>query len=262
MKIENLTIGSDPELFLETPDGEVVSCIGFCSGTKEKPELISKDGHAIQIDGIALEYNLPPSKTKEELINNINFIKDYTINTIAKPKGLVISKKVSEEILDKHLPPEARILGCSASFCAWTESVNGSPDGKSNWRSVGGHVHLGYNNPTMETSIEIIKAFDLFLTVPSILIDTDTNRRKLYGRAGEFRFTSFGCEARCLSNFWIHNNELIGWVYDQLQLMVNFINLNNTIDKKTSEKIVECINTQNKELAQQLINQYNLICVE
>lgn len=125
-----------------------------------------------------------------------------------------------------------------------------------------GHVAIGYNDPSIETSIQIVKAFDLFLTVPSILIDNDTERRKLYGKAGAFRFTSFGVECRALSNFWIKNEVLMSWVYDQIQLMVEFINSGRTIDKETGDKIVECINTQNKELAQELIEQYNLICVE
>lgn len=138
MKIENVTLGSDPELFLETQEGEVVSCIGFCKGTKENPEPISKEGHAIQIDGIAMEFNIPPCRTKEELIENINFVKDYIDSTIAKPRGLVISNKVSNVMLDKHLSdPNARILGCSSDFDAWTESVNPAPDAKGNLRCVG-----------------------------------------------------------------------------------------------------------------------------
>ena len=33
---------------------------------------------------------------------------------------------------------------------------------------------------------------DLFLGVPSILIDPDTERRKMYGKAGDYRLKEYG----------------------------------------------------------------------
>lgn len=55
-----------------------------------------------------------------------------------------------------------------------------------------GHIHIGYNNPEIEKSVDIIKAMDLFLGIPSILMDKDTLRRSRYGKAGAFRFKSYG----------------------------------------------------------------------
>lgn len=261
MKVENITIGSDPELFLES-NNEVVSFVGMCEGTKEKPEPISDEGHSIQVDGVAAEFNIPPCKTKEELISNINFVKEYINNRFCND-NLKISEKVSAYIDQKYLEdPKVRQLGCSSDFNVWIRDVNPSPNAETNLRCVGGHIHIGYDNHNTEKTEDLVKAFDLFLGVPSILIDKDKDRRKLYGKAGAFRFTSFGFEYRVLSNFWIKNDELISWVYDQIYKAVDFVNNNQTIDKKTSELIQKCINNSDDKLAKTIINKYNLICVE
>lgn len=121
-----------------------------------------------------------------------------------------------------------------------------------------GHVHIGYPNANQETSEKVIKAFDIFVALPSLLIDKDDRRRELYGKAGAFRFKEpWGCEARVLSNFWIHSEELIRWVYRQTIKAVECV-LNGKADElfeKYSDKVVEAINTNNKELAKELIQE-------
>ena len=51
---------------------------------------------------------------------------------------------------------------------------------------------------------------DYTLGLDSLLLDSDTRRRSMYGRAGSFRFKEYGIEYRTLSNFWIKNNKSIG----------------------------------------------------
>lgn len=121
-----------------------------------------------------------------------------------------------------------------------------------------GHIHVGYPNPSQELSEDIVKAFDIFLTLPALLIDKDERRRELYGKAGAFRFKEpWGVECRALSNFWIHSEDLIRWVYKQTIKAVECV-----LDGKAqelfdtySESVVEAINTNNKELAQKLIQE-------
>ena len=80
-----------------------------------------------------------------------------------------------------------------------------------NLRSCGGHVHVG----TKHDPIHVVKAMDIYLGVPSLKLDPDKQRRKLYGKAGAFRFKSYGVEYRTLSNFWIWSKELQEWVFKQ-----------------------------------------------
>ena len=83
MRLRNITVGADPELFIvNEKTGKVVSSIGIIPGEKgnawksdDMPE-----GFGIEVDNILGEFNIPPCKTKEEFINNIEYMKDY-INT-------------------------------------------------------------------------------------------------------------------------------------------------------------------------------------
>lgn len=85
----NITVGSDPEFFLRNKEtGKFISVIGMIGGTKDEPIPISDEGHGLQEDNVSVEATIPPCKTKEELIQNINFIKDYITKVHAKPNGL------------------------------------------------------------------------------------------------------------------------------------------------------------------------------
>ena len=96
MKTFNIQLGSDPEIFVEN-EFEIVSAEHLIPGTKYEPHPITNDGHFIQIDNIALEFNIPPYSTREDYINNINFVKDH-LSIIAEADGLKLSKLASSEI--------------------------------------------------------------------------------------------------------------------------------------------------------------------
>ena len=254
----NITIGSDPEVFVETEYGEVISAIDMIPGSKHVPHPISDKGHFIQTDNIAMEFNIPACTSEEEFVENINFVKDY-LDAVVTANGYKLSKKSSEEINPIHLDhPQAREFGCEPDFNPYIKDVNPRPDVETNLRCVGGHIHIGYPNPDEETTEKIVKAFDIFVVLPALLIDTDERRRELYGKAGAFRFKDpWGLECRALSNFWIHSDDLMKWVYRQTIKAVECV-LDNKIDElieKYSEQVVEAINNNNKNLAKQLLSE-------
>jgi len=119
-----------------------------------------------------------------------------------------------------------------------------------------GHIHIGYENPDTDTSIAIIQAMDLFLGVSSILLDDDTERRVMYGKAGAYRFKKYGVEYRTLSNFWIKDEQSIKWAYEQCLKMVEFINSGGIITNP--QDIIQCINTCDKKLAEEILDDYNI----
>jgi len=253
-----ITIGSDPEVFIENEQGQVVSAIGLVPGTKHEPHPIDDKGHFIQTDNIALEYNIPPCDNEDDFVHHIQFVKDY-LEVITVANGYKLSTKASEEVDSIYLQDDqAKQFGCEPDLNPYTRSVNPSPDNNTNWRCVGAHVHCGYPNATPETSEKIVKAFDLFVTLPALLIDKDENRRRLYGKAGAFRFKEpWGVECRQLSNFWIHSEENIRWVYKQTIKAVECV-LDGNADvlfDKYSEQVVEAINTNNKVLAESLLSE-------
>jgi hypothetical protein len=258
INISSLSLGSDPEILLFSElENKPVTVIGLVGGTKSKPIPITDKGHAIQEDGVAVEFNIPPCSTKEEYVENINFVKNYIIDTIAKPNNLVLLKEASAVFTDEQLAcKEAQEIGCTPDINAWEMTMN-SPEGySSNLRAVGGHVHLGYEGFCEEYSLELVHLMDLFLGVGSVLLDKDTQRRVLYGKAGAMRFTKFGLEYRVLSNFWIFDDKLIEWVFENTIKAVEYFNAGGTVTNP--EDIQKCINTCDKQLALEIIEDYNI----
>jgi hypothetical protein len=208
-----------------------------------------------------MEFNIPACATKEEFVNNINFVKDH-LQIIAESNNLKLSTKASGEINPIYLQTEqAQTFGCEPDFNAWLQDVNNSPDSQTNLRCVGGHIHIGVDEQYRKEEIllNIVKMFDILVTLPALLIDNDDRRRELYGKAGAFRFKSFGVECRQLSNFWIHSDELISWVYDQTINVVNIV-LDNNADELIEmfgNDVQTVINTNDKKLAKQLIVKIN-----
>jgi hypothetical protein len=254
----DIKLGSDPEIFVEN-DKEIVSAEGLIPGTKYEPHPISDKGHCIQLDNIAMEFNIPACSSKEEYVENINYVKDH-LAIIAEANGLRLSTKASAEINPIYLQTEqACTFGCEPDFNAYLEDVNPSPDSQTNLRCVGGHVHIGYPNPNDEHSLQIVKMFDMLVTLPALLIDKDERRRELYGKAGSFRFKDFGVECRQLSNFWIHSNELIEWVFEQTIKAVTMVldgEAKELIDLY-AEDVVTAINNNDKNFAKVTIEKIN-----
>ena len=97
------------------------------------------------------------------------------------------------------------------------------------------------------------------VVLPSLLKDTDERRRELYGKAGSFRYKDFGVECRSLSNFWIHSDELIGWVYDQtIKAVTSVLSGESTeIINMYSADVQIAIDSNNKSMALELIEKIN-----
>ena len=262
MTIENVTIGADPELFLvNTKTQQVVSAIGIIPGEKGNAYLPKgfKKGFGLQIDNILAEFNIPPVKSKEDFITNMELMKNYIREYVKKYNPDYDIMHVASAIVpeDQLQDPIAQEFGCSVDYNVYTKSPNKKPNAKDKClRSSGLHIHIGYNNPTINISLAIIEALDFFLGVPSILIDTDTNRRKLYGKAGCFRLTEYGLEYRVLSGFFLGDTALLGWIYDNTLKAINYTrNGGNVPNKSLVQKTIDSGDT---ETAKELIKNYNI----
>jgi hypothetical protein len=84
-------------------------------------------------------------------------------------------------------------------------------------------------------------------------MDKGDLRKQLYGKAGAFRPKPYGAEYRVLSNFWVFDTKLTGWVYDQLPRIL--LHGADPLDGKT---IQACINNNDAKLAAKLVDKYNL----
>ena len=177
---KNITIGTDPEFFIQNSDGKLISSIGIIEGTKDVPNRLKflGSGFAIQKDNVLGEFNVPHGYSAQEVSNSISIMKAY-ISGLLESKGLHPLYAASGEYDNDQLQSdEAKEFGCSPDFNAWTNGVNKKPEGTStNLRSCGMHIHLGYDGKTAKRSRDLIKAMDVFAGIPSIIIDTDTRRR-------------------------------------------------------------------------------------
>ena len=255
MRIKNWTIGTDPELFLEK-DGKIISAEGLIGGTKNEPKPISDKGHFIQEDNVMVEFNIPPCNNAKDFVDNINFVREH-LETLASLKGMKLNYTTSNKFDKKTLStPQASQFGCEPSYNVYLKDISPTPNSKSLWRGCGGHLHIGWDKPTQENTERVIYVMDMILGLNSIILDPDTMRRKNYGKAGEFRFKSFGCEYRTLSNFWIKNDKLINWVYESTSLVIDIVNsdiVDNLIEKY-SNTVREAINNSDKNLAKNTLN--------
>lgn len=264
LKIDNWIIGSDPEVFLQNRvTKDVVSAIPFVPGDKHNPYQIPElsEGHMIQTDNIMVEYCLPPTSDWKILKESFERCVRYTNKTI--PGELEVIVKASARVRTQYLQDEqAKKFGCDPDYNAWTDRLNEAPDSKTNLRTCGGHIHIGYDNPDMEISIKLVKALDIFLGVPSILLDPDKERKKMYGKAGAYRLKPYGVEYRGLSNYWLAEDDSLKLIFNGVRMAVAMMNSSDSyLDRMSDEmqlKIQTCINTGDEKLAHELIPQLNL----
>lgn len=217
-----ITLGCDPELFIKNiKTGEFVSAHDLLPGTKTEPHKV--DRGAVQVDGVAAEFNILPAEDYSAFVTNIATVTDELRKFIGPEHELVAQPTVTfPEAYFKSLPEITRELGCNPDFNAWTGQVNDKPDGDSTtMRTAAGHIHIGgwvtNVDPTDPTHFEdcriIAKQLDYYLGLNSLLWDSDIDRRKLYGKAGSFRPKPYGLEYRPLSNVWLRSVPLQKWVY-------------------------------------------------
>ena len=192
------TFGSDPELFIvNTKTNKVVSSIGLIPGVKgeayRSPEM--PEGYGLQIDNILAEFNIPPVDNVNDFIHHIEFMKDFIKAKLKElNENFDLLCQASSKVPAKELKhPQAREFGCDPDYCIYSTGPNAVTGAtRTTLRSSGFHLHVGYPNNNIDTSISMLRYVDAFVGIPSIIYDTDSERRKLYGKAGCFRLTKYG----------------------------------------------------------------------
>lgn len=257
-KYEGITIGADPELFLKSKaTGGYVAACGLVGGTKEKPRKIDKKGHAVQEDNVMVEYNIPPCRTVQKWLQSHNHVMLYLKQTL--PLYDLVVEASAEFPADQLVNPQAAVFGCDPDYDAWNMRVNLPPNAKTNIRTCGGHIHVGYKNPDINNQVALVRALDYFVGLPSVVLDPDKVRKSRYGKAGAFRPKEYGAEYRVASNFWLKNPQLIQWAYESTHKAVGFLNEGKTIAKDLGAAIQACINKGDEVLARSLCKEHGLL---
>lgn len=272
-----LTLGCDPEFFFTTADGRTIGA------EKIIPKAGLKHAYAergtkpfVIIDGVQGEFNPLASTCRQSLCSHIrdcirlthaavqtynnqqtNTKDEVTIN--ASP--LVKLQKEELDTLDKT----NQVFGCDPSFNAYGDYVDVSSVNplKYLYRAAGGHIHIGFpKKPDFATELadKVVHMLDIICGNTCVLIDRhpgNKERRKLYGRAGDYRLPAHGLEYRTPSNFWLVDQRVASLVLGLVRQAVDL-----ATDVKNGEKyykafteavdmqdIRKAINTNNFALA-------------
>lgn len=246
-----MRLGADPEVFLVDNTGKHISAIGFINADKWHPLQIPDmpQGFTLQEDNVTLEYGIPPASSADEFVAHIQAVMERSKQWIPGLKFSNLSCTIFERDQMKH--PAAHIFGCEPDFNAWTGETNMPPHPPHPFmRSAGGHVHVETN----KDPAHVVRMMDLYLGVPSVLMDNGDERRKMYGKPGAHRVKSYGPEYRVLSNFWIMKEKYIRWVWDQTARA-----LHSKVDVSSLADYIDiAIGKGDKTMAEALVNEYNL----
>jgi hypothetical protein len=137
----SILIGCDPEVFVKR-NGLFESAHNLIKGDKKNPFKVDKG--AVQVDGMALEFNIDPAADENEFLINVQCV--YDIMKSMVPGYEVVATPVADFSFEylKQQPKEALELGCDPDFNAWNGLANPRPDGERPMRTASGHVHIGW----------------------------------------------------------------------------------------------------------------------
>jgi hypothetical protein len=259
-----IKMGCDPELFIVNKNKMPRSAHGLIPGTKEEPYKVPKG--AVQVDGMALEFNIDPVETEEEWVENISTVLKSLRKMTPKEFDFFIEPSVRFHyaILRKQ-PDEAKELGCMPDYNAYTLQENPKPNANTTLRTASGHIHIGLMDNADITSEEhqiwcatLAKHLDLFLGIRSLEWDKDNKRRQLYGNAGAIRYKPYGLEYRVLSNKWLQDIDLIKFVYRQTIACIKDLKENGALPQQDYDFIVRAFNDSNKDVQRYFWNRISM----
>lgn len=249
-----ILIGCDPEVFVQQ-NGLFRSAFGLIPGDKKNPHKV-RNG-AVQVDGMALEFNINPASSENEFVFNVQDVFDQM--KLMVPHYQVVTVPVAhfdQEHMSQQ-PFEALELGCDPDFNGWDMQENCKPKGDRPMRTASGHVHIGWTegkeaNDNFFPASAVARQMDFFLGLGSLLYDSDKERREMYGKAGCFRPKPYGCEYRTLSNAWLRDEKLMRWVYRQAVKGMQELMSGNDLSLKYGD-IQDIINSSNIREAKKIL---------
>lgn len=246
MSKPGLSFGSDPEFMLMDRDGNLKSAIEVVRGGKQN-KVSLRNGHKMFYDNVLCEFNVKPGYSEEEVLENFRDLfaqaheQLYPFSLVPQASAIYPPAECAH--------PDASVFGCDPEYCAYDLVQLNPPvcEPGNYFRSAGGHIHLGYdtkdfplNAPIVNEDTDdidrtdrdwgriwVVRMMDVFVGVPSLLIDHDQTsqvRRVLYGKSGSHRpQEAYGVEYRATGNFWLQSPKLTSLIYRLSAFTVDFV---------------------------------------
>lgn len=266
---DSVMMGCDPEFFFTNGRGttrgseKILPKTGLDCGKNYGSYTLDK-GSSIIIDGVQAELNPQPNTCRAYLGNEIHVCFRKLNNALKKRKENVkvafspVVKLTKKEL--GSLSEQSKIFGCAPSTNVYkhaTSKITVNPK-KYLKRSAGGHIHLGFNKGSYNkggvklvrkalSNLDImVPILDIIVGNTCVLIDrssVNVERRKVYGKVGEYRTKPYGLEYRTLSNFWLHSYQLMSFVMGMSRMAVMIV-AESTPSNNIARKIMESVNKQ------------------
>lgn len=261
-----MTIGSDPEIFVENGEGKLIPAFDFL-GSKEKPTVVPYNGdtgnQTAYWDGFQAEFTTAA-------VNCLAWNCDSTqiaLKTILKAardhnkSARLSAKTVIDMDLDylRSLPRKYTEFGCMPSFNAYGLKGRQQNGEDVPFRFAGGHIHFGLKELklTDEQFIRIVKTLDAVVGVACVSLFENLDnpvRREYYGLPGEYRKPPHGLEYRTLSNAWLFHPAITNLVIDMARMAVSMVLMGVEKCWKSSEQeVIDTIFTCDAEHARKIL---------
>ena len=216
-----IRIGADPEGFLFDAKGDAVPAYGYVPGDKHNPHEL--DGGAVQVDGMAVEFNIDPVTNADDFVKNIWKVTSQidemikAVDSELSVRWIPIAK--FRKTIWNVAPEQSKMLGCDPD---WNVSgqINANPTSKLEGnpiRTAAGHIHIGFRDDLIDDPLDpshfnlclmIAQGFfkgHLSSYIPNTLDEEE--RMQYYGHNGSFRPKKYGVELRAPSNLWVQTEE-------------------------------------------------------
>jgi hypothetical protein len=257
-------LGADPEIFAVKGDGSLFPAFEFLPDHEEAIKRsgvpgFSDFGFAYHPfwDGYQAEFNVRPNGCIAYVVDSIRGGLKRALEEARKvdPRAELSLKTTMDIPLERLATDDRRYVqfGCTPSLNVYSDET--FPEVESDtipFRSAGGHIHFTHTKDNIK---EVVKGLDRILGVLCVSLFQkydDPRRRILYGRAGEYRKTSYGLEYRVLSNAWLCNPIVTNMVYE---LARRIARAGDWAAWVASEKEVrDCINNCDVEAAHRILN--------
>lgn len=265
-------MGMDPEAFITTEKGRI---IGAEKLLKDKKPISAAGVHQfyeqnkIIPDGIQIEFNPMPRTCRAQvcyqLVASFRELKKQldANNMKASFTGVISVAKAELESLDA----DSRRLGCAPSLNVFDAAATVKVRDGYRTRSAGGHLHFGLMGARPDQAADyphfqpavLVPLLDAILGNTCVMIDTDPKqriRRRVYGRAGEYRLPPHGLEYRTLSNFWLRSIYLSSFVMGLGRQVISALYyapkaMTAMLGSIDMSKVRKAINTNNADLARE-----------
>lgn len=262
--LKNVSFGSDPEFFF-SPKGDGKDIIPSIKVLGKTHYPSANELNKIIVDGVQGEFNHSASVCRQSSAYHLhcafNRLNVLLVNLRKEKKKVCMDftsvVKVSKKELNS-LDVASIGFGCSPSlniYAGGTIPIDIDPL-EYTYRSAGGHLHFGTNDYDMKRVLKnhkiIIPLLDIMVGNTAVLMDREPlqeERRKYYGRAGEYRVTKYGVEYRVLSNFWLRNYTLFSFLTGVSRYALNIVLSDMKYKTKYTKKIMSLVNIEDIKTA-------------